>query len=185
MAITFNPLGTVTSDGTTTAISISNIPQSGYNHLEVHIIIPRKDNIPNTGNPLDFGIYLNGDYGSNYAAVNMTRESTLTSTEPSSDYGVMMNNNQHGLYVRYQDTSNHYATLQQRQFILININNYLVTNRWKHGITRLGGPDTANGGAVQVSSWGWMNNAAVNRIDFYRRSTSNIQAGVTMTVFGI
>lgn len=156
MALTYEPIATVTTSGVSTFVVMSSIPAT-YTDL---VLVGRY--IKTTASSAR--ITLNADTGSNYSQTDLYN--TSSGRETSVTRVFIMN------YVTSSTTEPNAS--------VTHIMNYSNTTTYKTLLDRSG----RVGGGTVLSAMIWRNTGAINRIDI-DTSTGTFSAGTTFTLYGI
>lgn len=173
----YDSLATITLSTSTTSVTISGIPQAGYQHLQLRSIA-RTDR---SGFSIDgIIVQFNNDTGSNYAMHQMNGDGTTVNAN-----GLISSNLQHVL-----GATGASAIANNFGVSVMNILNYTDTSKYKT-LRFIGGhdnntssPDTEYGFAAMGSIL-WMNTSSITSIRFTPRVGTNFQRYSQFNLYGI
>jgi hypothetical protein len=156
MPSTYTPIATTTLSSAAANYTFSSIP-STYTDL---VLVANGSTSSGTENIL---LRFNGDTATNYSRTRILGSGTAASSERAS--------NSTGVGIGDWGTD--------RCMVIVNIQNYSNTTTCKSTISR---SDTQEYLSAYVGLW--RSTAAINSITFYK-SSGNINAGTTLTLYGI
>ena len=148
---------TVPSGGIS-SVTISGLPQSGYQHLQIRALL-----LPNSGGGNTNYIQLNNDTGGNYSWHMLRNTSALSG---ASDVEMILPS-------AYGSPSS----------IIIDILDYTDTTKYKT-IRAIGGGDNNSAGFVNLTSGSWRNLSSINSFKLYNNSGSYLQYS-NISIYGI
>lgn len=161
---THYPLAQFTASGGETSVTFSSIPTTDVNGetLRDLVLLIAGTASANASTAIEF----NGDSNSNYGFVTAYGDGlgSVTSSENASQTRLTQQ------YLFTNPTANR-----------INIFNYSNTDRYKTVLTHWGTP--ANG--VQIAAEIWRSTAAINSLTFSLLGGATMNAGTTVTMFGL
>lgn len=159
MALTYEPISTTTSSGTTTSITFSSISGSYTDLILVMNTTP--------SNVTSFiGMRFNGDTGSNYSATRLYGNGTSATSDRNTN-----------------GTSAQVGTVRESGIntTICNINNYSNSTTNKTIISRDSVVDFRVGALVSL----WRSTAAITSITLICPDASGFGSGSTFTLYGI
>ena len=148
---------TVPSGGAS-SVTISGLPQSGYQHLQIRALL-----LPNSGGGNTNYIQLNGDTSANYSWHMLRNASALSG---GGDVEMILPS-------AYGSPSS----------IIIDILDYTNTTKYKT-IRAIGGGDNNTAGFVNFTSGNWRSTSSINSFKLYSNSGSYLQYS-NIAVYGI
>ena len=164
---------TVTS-GTVNSFEFTSIPAT-YQHLQIRATYKDSDTATLATKFLD--MYLNNDFGNNYAFHSLTGNGSAASASGSATQG----------WIRVQNAGINSGSggTNMVGVMVIDIHDYSSTNKNKTLRVFSGGDVNGTAGALSLSSGLWQNTAAINRLTFESGGTGAFAVGSTFALYGI
>lgn len=154
-------LYSTTLAATSSSLSISGIPTSGYRDLK--IIVSCTGTM--AGNGVQ-GLQFNGDTSANYADIGIYGESTSTGTEVHNSAG----------YIKAS-----VSNVTPNEIFTFEILDYSAVDKFKNALIRTGNTATN----VSFYAGRWNSTSAINSIRLYHTGTNVYGIGTTISLFGI
>lgn len=164
----FESIATFNGNGSSGTISFTSIP-STYKHLQLRMIL--RSTRTGTANGTNFRF--NSDSSNAYSFHRLIGNGSSASAD-----GYANNDAAWTVQLSASALSNTYAAS------IIDILDYQNTSKIKT-VRNLTGYDLNGSGSIYLSSSGWYNTAAINRIDIYADGSGNWTTGTQIALYGI
>jgi hypothetical protein len=164
MAVTYEPIGSITLSSPATSMTVSSIPNT---YTDLRIVWSLKYDTTSNATRIRF----NGDTGSNYSYTYLyTNGSTLGTSTSGNETSILVDHNS-GF------GTSQFVTYEMDIFSYASSANKMLMDKMSS--------DANGAGAVSRSARCWRNSAAINSIVLYRNDGNNYSTGSSMTVWGI